>query len=257
MFFHYVTAHVSMAPPAAPLWFLTTNDALHPVLSLRTKIVHEYKREKSTHVKAPHHSELVKVGWEFVKTEIITESLILRGRELVPIAKEMQGRFFESIPTREIRDTFVRNYATALEEPVKIIRRPESDLVLPPSYNAPWVEELRLQRDKFSRIENIKNLLRVTAYFHTGSLNQMATLIAAEPAWIEKTLGFAKSLIPSAITMVRSGQIPLSNAYALTKLPQVEQPSWLQQAQILPAAEFAPRVNCRAKEIRDAKRQAN
>ncbi len=55
--------------------------------------------------------------------------------------------------------------------------------------------------------------------------------------------------------LVNNGTINITNATNLAKLPQDEQPNFVDRAITMTPAQFVPSVGSRAKEIRDAKRQ--
>jgi hypothetical protein len=77
--------------------------------------------------------------------------------------------------------------------------------------------------------------------------------LAKTPSWISERLGLLK-LEEKIGVSVDEGVINLSNAYALAKLPQEEQFDFLDRAIGMTPANFAPVVNGRVKELRDAKR---
>lgn len=103
-------------------------------------------------------------------------------------------------------------------------------------------------------VEFANQMKRIFAGNLTMTLNEMASLVKKSPKWVEERLGFLK-LHPSIQSLVDGGQIKLSNATALTKLPHDEQLNYIEAAQVQEAGEFVPTVENRAKEIKDANRK--
>jgi ParB/RepB/Spo0J family partition protein len=84
---------------------------------------------------------------------------------------------------------------------------------------------------------------------------ELAGRLGKSPQWINQRLSLTKISNEEIIGMINEGKICLANAYALAKLPQEEQPSFVDRATTQPPDEFVPAVQTRAKEIRDAKRK--
>lgn len=102
--------------------------------------------------------------------------------------------------------------------------------------------------------EYAKGLRRMLSYKPTMTESELASLLNKSPAWINQQLKLLK-LHEAAKTLVNGGQIPLSNAYNLAKLPPEEQVQWLDRAQTMAAEQFAESVNVRVKAIRESNRR--
>ncbi len=103
-------------------------------------------------------------------------------------------------------------------------------------------------------VEFTRQLQRIFAANPTLTLSDMATKVCKSTTWISQRLNLLK-LEPVIQKFVDDGQIKVSNAVALSKLPPEEQGNYVEQACIMPADEFIPLVQTRAKEIKDAARQ--
>jgi len=102
-------------------------------------------------------------------------------------------------------------------------------------------------------VEYTKQLNRVLSVNPTMTIADLAARLAKSGAWVSSRLGLLKLADPIA-KMVDDGKIKVSNAIALAKLPQGEQPHFVDQAITMGVEEFIPTINARAKELRDAAR---
>ena len=103
-------------------------------------------------------------------------------------------------------------------------------------------------------VEYSKAILKIIEGNPLLSREELATSLAKTPSWLSERLGLLK-LTDEIGAMVDSGEIKLSNAYALAKLPEEEQPNFVDRALTMPPQQFTPTVNARVKELRDAKRK--
>ena len=97
----------------------------------------------------------------------------------------------------------------------------------------------------------------ILAIIHANPLltrEELATKLAKTTSWLSERLGLLK-LTEDVASLVDSGEIKLSNAYALAKLPPEEQLDFVDRAIAMPPQQFTPTVNKRVKEISDAKRK--
>lgn len=88
----------------------------------------------------------------------------------------------------------------------------------------------------------------------TMTLSEMADKVCQSPAWVNQRLSLTK-LDVEIQKLVDAGEINLSNAYALAKLPKEEQLNFIEPAITMTPAEFAPTVQARAKELKEAAKQ--
>lgn len=103
-------------------------------------------------------------------------------------------------------------------------------------------------------VEYSKALLKVLQENPLLTRTELANRLAKTTAWISERLGLLK-LTDDVGKLVDEEKIGLSNAYALSKLPQEEQSDFVDRAMTMPPQQFTPTVNARVKEIRDAKRK--
>lgn len=103
-------------------------------------------------------------------------------------------------------------------------------------------------------VEYTRQMNRIFAGNPTMTISDMAVRLCKSPAWVSQRLGLLK-LETSVAELVDAGKITISNAVVLAKLPHEEQVNFVDSAMSLPSDEFAPQVQARAKELRDAARQ--
>lgn len=105
-------------------------------------------------------------------------------------------------------------------------------------------------------VEFTKGIQRLMGANPTMTISELATQkLGTTTGWISDRLGLLK-LAPAIQQLVDDGKIPLVNAYALAKIKDHnEQTLFIDRAMTMPASEFAPTVQARVKEIRDAARQ--
>lgn len=102
--------------------------------------------------------------------------------------------------------------------------------------------------------EYSKQLERILAGDPFLSQLQLADQLNRSVTWLQERLGLLK-LNKELSPLVDGGQINLSNAYQLAKLPLDEQLNFKDMAQSMPPSEFIPTVNARKKELDTARRQ--
>jgi len=104
-------------------------------------------------------------------------------------------------------------------------------------------------------VEYSKQLMRLLTRNPLMTESELATKLGKSSQWIKDRLGLNKIGSEDIAKLIDSGEINLSNAYALAKLPPEEMADFLDRAITLPPDEFVPAVNARVKEIKEAKRQ--
>lgn len=131
--------------------------------------------------------------------------------------------------------------------PAQILEKSDADVLeLQIIGNAQRVET---RPEEYSR-----QLVRILQLHPSMTEAELAVKLGQSPAWINERLNLVK-LIPQAADLVNGGQIGLSNAYALSKLPADEQPNWVERAQTTPPVQFVAAAFERKKEIDKARRQ--
>ncbi len=103
-------------------------------------------------------------------------------------------------------------------------------------------------------VEYSKGLLKILQNNPLLSRSELAERLSKTPAWISERLGLLK-LHEDVAELVDEHKIGLSNAYSLTKLDHEEQKDFVDRAMTMPPQQFAPTVNARLKEIREARRK--
>ena len=103
-------------------------------------------------------------------------------------------------------------------------------------------------------VEYSKALLNILTNNPLLTRTELANRLAKTSGWISERLGLLK-LTDDVGKLVDEGKIGLSNAYAMAKLPPEEQPDFVDRAMTMTPQQFAPTVNARTKEIRDANRK--
>lgn len=86
---------------------------------------------------------------------------------------------------------------------------------------------------------------------------ELAERLAKSPAWIKDRLSLTKITNEKIIQLIDENKIPLSNAYALAKLPPEEMEAFVDRAMTMKPKEFTPEINARVKELRDADRKGD
>jgi ParB/RepB/Spo0J family partition protein len=103
-------------------------------------------------------------------------------------------------------------------------------------------------------VEYAKQLRRILSHNPTMTVSELAAKLSKSPAWLSLRLGLTK-LDESIGKMVDEDKINLSNAYVLSKLPVQEQVNFLDAAITMQPREFAPTVEARVKQLREATKQ--
>lgn len=103
-------------------------------------------------------------------------------------------------------------------------------------------------------VEYSKAILKIIEGNPLLTRAELANSLAKTESWLSERLGLLK-LTEEIGKLVDEGEIKLSNAYALAKLPPEEQADFVERAMVMPPQQFTPTVNARVKELRDAKRK--
>jgi ParB/RepB/Spo0J family partition protein len=111
-----------------------------------------------------------------------------------------------------------------------------------------------IHRVETKPVQYSKQLQKILSENPFMTLTDLANRLAKSPAWLNDRLGLTK-LTEDIGELVDSGKIALSNGYVLAKLPPEEQVNFVERAMTQQPSEFAPQVNNRVKEIKEAKRQ--
>lgn len=97
-----------------------------------------------------------------------------------------------------------------------------------------------------------KHLLRMLSRNPVMTIVQLAEKVCQSESWVSQRLSLNK-LDSKIQELVDNEQIQLTNAYALSKIPEEEQGEHVDAAMTESPKTFVPRMKARVKEIRDAK----
>jgi ParB/RepB/Spo0J family partition protein len=103
-------------------------------------------------------------------------------------------------------------------------------------------------------VEYSKALQRLLGQNPLMTFHELAGKLHKSDTWLKERLGLTK-LNGKIAELVDSGKINLSNAYVLAKLPEDEQPAFVDRAMQMTPQEFGGTVQARKKELDTARRQ--
>lgn len=112
-----------------------------------------------------------------------------------------------------------------------------------------------VQRIDTKPVEYSQQLIRILGANPTMTESDLAIKLGKSAQWISARLGLTKIDNQTIRDLIDEGQIPLSNAYTLAKLPTDEQLDFVERAQTETPDVFLGGVANRVKELREAKRQ--
>lgn len=112
-----------------------------------------------------------------------------------------------------------------------------------------------IHRIETKPVEYSQQLRRILAANPMMTEAELAVKLGKSPSWISSRLGLNKIENEKIKALIDEGNIPLSNAYSLAKLPEDEQIDFLESAQTETPDVFVGKVNQRVKEMREAARQ--
>lgn len=104
-------------------------------------------------------------------------------------------------------------------------------------------------------IEYSKQLIQILNLDSTLTLSTLAADLGKSTQWVEQRLSLTKITNERIQAAVNEGEIPLSNAYILAKLPETEQVELMDRAITEQPAEFVPMAQARKKELAAASRK--
>ncbi len=102
--------------------------------------------------------------------------------------------------------------------------------------------------------EYAKQIQRIMGLYPTRTISEQAAQLGKQPSWLKQILGLGQ-LTPEIQELVNEGRICQANAFPLSRLPQAEQPDWVERAMTQLADEFVPACQARVKEVKEAARQ--
>jgi len=103
--------------------------------------------------------------------------------------------------------------------------------------------------------EYSQQLKRILARNPLMTEAELARRLGKSAQWISQRLGLNSIDNTTILELINNGQITLSNAYALAKLPPEEMANFIDRAMTQAPDEFIPLVNSRVAEIKKAKRE--
>jgi ParB/RepB/Spo0J family partition protein len=102
-------------------------------------------------------------------------------------------------------------------------------------------------------VQYTKHLQRIIGANPTWTITDLANKVHRSPQWLNQRFGLLK-LETTVQEIVDNGDISVSNAVVLAKLPHEEQLNFVDSAMTMGTAEFGPLVQVRVKEIKDAEK---
>lgn len=114
---------------------------------------------------------------------------------------------------------------------------------------------LNMHRIETRPVEYSKQLVRLLSLNPTLTIADLAKKLGKSVQWVGERLSLVKIKNEKVQELINSGKIPLSNAYALAKLPEEEIPNYVAAAQNEAPDKFIPACAARQKEIKEAKRK--
>lgn len=112
-----------------------------------------------------------------------------------------------------------------------------------------------LHKQETSPIEYTKQLQEILKRNPFMTESELAKKLGVSPQWISQRLSLHKIENEKIQEAINSGDVTLTNAYALAKLPPDEQLGFFQSAMEKSPEEFAPTVAARVKELKDERRK--
>lgn len=103
--------------------------------------------------------------------------------------------------------------------------------------------------------EYASHLQRIFTQNPTLTASELAARLGRSPEWISKMLGLVRIKDDKIGSLINTGKIVVSNAYALSKLPEEEHANWIDRAMTESPASFIPLAEARAKQIKDDRRK--
>jgi len=113
---------------------------------------------------------------------------------------------------------------------------------------------MNLHKIETRPVEFTHQLNRMISMQPNLTQNELAAQLGKSTTWITGRLSLLK-LDDAIQSLVDEGKITLSNAIPLCKLPKEEQAAFIQAAMEQSPAQFAPVINKRVKEIREARKE--
>jgi ParB/RepB/Spo0J family partition protein len=107
---------------------------------------------------------------------------------------------------------------------------------------------VRLETDP---IDYARHLWRIIKEDKEMTVGQVAYVVKKSPGWVRKMLKITR-LCPEASTAVRRGQLSITIAHELAKIPPKTQRELLAQALVIPATEFLPIIRTRVRQFKEA-----
>ncbi len=109
------------------------------------------------------------------------------------------------------------------------------------------------RRVKTKPIEYTRQIIKIFGERPTMTFKELCGMLCCTEQWLNERIGLLK-LNADIQKKVDNGDIGLSNAFSLAKLPSDEQANYLSAALTEPASEFGPTVKARLNDIKKEKR---
>lgn len=104
-------------------------------------------------------------------------------------------------------------------------------------------------------IEYTNQIKRLMARNPLWTLNELANRLGKSEQWLKQRLSLSRIKNERIQDLVDEGKIKLTNAYAMTRLPDDEMEDFIEDAMVMDGQEFVDKVTQRVKDIREARRK--
>jgi ParB/RepB/Spo0J family partition protein len=146
----------------------------------------------------------------------------------------------------------LQRYTAATEAGLETIKAVVSDADASRALSLQF--QANIHRVETKPAEYSKQLHRIIKADPSLTIEALADKLSVSIQYLQNRLSLS-NLIPEAAQQVDAGEIKLTNAFALSKLPAEEQANFIEPAKTDPSNEFVPTVHKRVKEIQNEKRK--
>ena len=161
-----------------------------------------------------------------------TKVLLVDGLQRLSIVKDLYAK------TGDVRYKMIPINLASMDEMEMMVAQIQTNLHKVEMRPAAYGQQIR-------RMMALNPLLTVTS---------IAKSIGQTAQWVSQRISL-HTLRPEIASLVDEGEIAAFNAFALAKLPDTEQPLWVERAMTLEPKVFVEQCTARSRELNEAKRQ--
>lgn len=192
---------------------------------------------KIIHISQIHHE---RVGASEVPPWLVDEVKVYGLRQPITVTRLDEGLYDGMYRILDRKQHFRAAWVAGLEEiPCIVVEMGDLETVIFPS----------AQQVPVKPIDYARMLKKILSHDPLLTIDCLAKKLGKSPQWVGKTLSLTR-LADGVIDIVNAGDINLTNAYALSRLPEEEQYDWMDRARILDTVPFLRLVNVRRRELR-------